>query len=235
LNAELAFGSGPRRLSGRLFSPARGAAGGTGILFIHGSGSDQSGYGKRAEAASRSLGAICLTFDLSGHGESDGSRTTLSARDHLGDCLDAFDALAAESALDSGRIGVCGASYGAYLAAMLIGHRGAGSLLLRAPALYPDSELDRVGGPLHSTAETAETATALGNVVGYEGPILIVESENDEVVPHASVQAYLDACRNGRLKTIPGTGHRLDDERSRALFVEIILDWFGTTLPRSPD
>lgn len=201
-----------------------------GILFIHGSGSHQGGYRERAAATSESLGAICLTFDLSGHGESGGSRASLSARDHLDDCLDAFDTLAGESAVDAGRIGICAASYGAYLAAMLIARRAAASLLLRAPALYSDAELDLAGGPRDSGCQTPETATALRNVAGYAGRVLILESEHDELIPHAVVEAYLSACRQGRHEVIRGAGHRLSEPRWKAEFIEIIARWFGDTL-----
>lgn len=230
MNEELNFGSGPRQLAGRLLSPEQGTASGMGILFIHGSDSHQGGYRERAEAAVEALGAICLTFDLSGHGESDGLRAEFSARDHLGDCKAAFDTLAGRQKVDPSRIGVCAASYGAYLAALLIADRPVGSLLLRAPALYPDSDLDLAGGPRHSGVEEPETAASLRNVARHEGPILVVESERDEIIPHAVVEAYLSAYRNGRHEVMPDVGHRLDTERSRALFMQVIVEWFRQTL-----
>jgi len=230
LNEKLNFDSGPRRLAGHLFSPEEGAASGMAVLFIHGSDSDQGGYRNRAEAVTDSLGATCLTFDLSGHGESSGSREEVSARDHRDDCLAAFDLLAGRRGVDSSRIGVCAASYGAYLAALLIADRPVGSLLLRAPALYPDSDLDLAGGPPRSGVEVPEAAASLRNVAGREGPVLIVESERDEIIPHAVVEAYLSACRNGRHELMPDVGHRLDSERSRALFIQIVVEWFRQTL-----
>jgi len=230
LNEELNFDSGPRQLAGRLFSPQEGAEGGIGVLFIHGSDSHQGGYHSRAEAVTESLGATCLTFDLSGHGESEGSREQLSARDHLGDCLAAFDTLAGRPEVDPSRIGVCAASYGGFLAALLIAERPVGSLLLRAPALYPDSDLDRAGGPRHSGVEEPETAASLRNVAGYNGPMLVVESERDKIIPHAVIEAYLSVYRNGRHEVMPDVGHRLDTERSRALFIEVIVEWFRQTL-----
>jgi len=33
-------------------------------------------------------------------------------------------------------------------------------------------------------------------VSGFDGEILVVESERDEVVPHLAIVAYLDAARN---------------------------------------
>lgn len=230
MSGELALESGGRRLAGRLFSPSARGPSGAGILFLHGSGSSQSGYRPRAEAAAEELGATSLTFDLSGHGASEGSADSLSPRDHLGDCLAAFDALLRLPAVEPDRVGVCGASYGAYLAALLLAERPVASLLLRAPALYPDSELDRAGEARLSSSETAETAVALRNVAAYAGPVLILESERDESIPHRIVEAYLSACRNGRHEVIPEAGHQLSEERWQRAFVETIVSWFGMTL-----
>lgn len=62
----------------------------------------------------------------------------------------AYDALRGAEGVDPARIGVCGASYGGFLAALLSGLRDPKRLLIRAPALYPDDWLDL---PLGSRGE----------------------------------------------------------------------------------
>jgi pimeloyl-ACP methyl ester carboxylesterase len=230
VNGELTFPSHRRRLAGCVFEPARRDTSGAGILFVHGLDSDQGGYRERATAAAEGFGATCLTFDLSGHGGSAGSRAELSPRDHLNDCVAALDTLASRPGVDPGRIGVCGASYGAYLAALLISHRPLRSLLLRAPALYSDSDLDLPGGARLSGSQTPETAAGLRNVATYDGPILILESERDEAIPHSVVEAYLSADRTARHEVLPEATHSLTEDRWRAAFVEIVVAWFGETL-----
>jgi pimeloyl-ACP methyl ester carboxylesterase len=227
---ELNFVSGQHKLVGNRFSPTGGQPSGTGILFIHGRGSDQSGYARRAAILSETTGAICLTFDLSGHGRSGGSRRELSPRDHLADSVAAFDTLVGSIGVDETQIGVCGASYGAYLAALLIAHHSARSLLLRAPALYPDTELDVKGADRLSSSETCDTAAALRNLSNYDRPVLILRSEHDEVIPNDVVEAYVSACRHGQLEIIPHAGHRLADEASQARFIDILVKWFQRTL-----
>jgi len=117
--------AGGRSLHGRLFGPAEQRPG---VLFVHGLHSTQAGYAERAEALAEAIGAVCLTFDLGGHGESEGSQPSLSLADHIGDVVVAYDRLVAERDVDPGRIGVAGASYGGYLAAVLTvaspNHRG---------------------------------------------------------------------------------------------------------------
>ncbi len=63
-----------RRLAGSHFRPSKSAAPGPGLLFVHGLGSGQTGYAPRAERAAVALGVVSLTFNLSGHGRSDGDR-----------------------------------------------------------------------------------------------------------------------------------------------------------------
>lgn len=54
------------------------------LLFIHGWKSNQEGNIKRASEICK-LGFICLTLDLRGHGESEGSIEQFSRKDHLED------------------------------------------------------------------------------------------------------------------------------------------------------
>lgn len=200
------------------------------MLFVHGQGSSQRGYMDRAAAVTERLGATCLTFDLSGHGESDGDRTTLTPRDHMEDALRAFDALVRSPGVEPDRVGVCAASYGAYIAALLLGERDVRSALVRAPALYSDADLDRPDPNRLSTEETVESAAALRAVAAYDGPLLIVESEHDEAIPHAIVESYSRANRDARHELMIGAAHRLSDERVRGRFVEIVVAWFAETL-----
>jgi dipeptidyl aminopeptidase/acylaminoacyl peptidase len=129
---QLIFPSGRRELTGRLFDHVRGGATRRAVLFVHGQGSSQESYKHRAEVASASLEAVCLTFNLSGHGKDIGDSEEYSVVEHLDDVVAAFDFLASHPAVDRTRIGVCGASYGAYLAALLTAHRNFRSLILRA-------------------------------------------------------------------------------------------------------
>lgn len=230
MSEELALRSGARRLAAGCFTPVSRRASGAGILFIHGMGSDQSGNRRRAEAAAEGLGACCLTFDLSGHGRSEGSLATLSLHDHLDDCMAAFDALASAEDVDAGCLGVCGASYGGYLAALLSTVRPVQSLLLRAPALYADEDFERAGGPDGSSPQTPATSAALRALGAFSGEVLVLESGRDTVIPHEIVESYLSVCPQARHELIPEAAHHLSEERWRTAFIEIIVRWFGETL-----
>ncbi|WP_250033857.1 alpha/beta hydrolase family protein [Paractinoplanes maris] len=219
-------GGGRPSLAGALFTPA-GAGPRPALLFVHGLDSDQYGYQIRARALSEPLGLVCLTFDLGGHGDSGGGLDDLTPRDHLADLVAAYDVLAAHPVVDPARIGVCGASYGGYLAALLVAERPVRRLLLRAPGLYDDAVLDR---PLrerpHSGVGAASTA-ATRSLARFTGEVLIVASGADEVIPRAVISAYQDAGPRTRLVTLKGVPHQLAEPDHRRRFLDLTGEFFA--------
>ena len=105
---------------------------------------------------------------------------------------------------------MCGASYGAYLAALLVSERPVSRLLLRAPALARDKH-----------------GRAPASLASYTGPVLVVESGGDEVVPKSTIAPYLEACGGrARQEVIEGATHALTDPRRQQAFIDLIVDWF---------
>lgn len=197
-----------------------------GVLFLHGWESNQRGYLPRAAAVSEDCGAVCLTFDLSGHGENAAAPAdSFSPRQHLEETIAAYDELAARAGVDPNRIGVCGASYGGYLAALLVAHRPVASLLVRAPALYPDAAFEVP--PVQRRTELVTTANAmpLRNLAEFGGPVLVVESEHDEVIPHEVVEAYVASRPGIRHETIAGAAHAMSEPAWNQAFLTLILEW----------
>lgn len=197
-----------------------------GVLFLHGWESSKRSYLARAEAVSADCGAQCLAFDLSGHGENTAAPAdSFSPSQHLEEAVAAYDELAARDGVDPERIGVCGASYGGYLAALLAGERPVASLLVRAPALYPDAAF--VVPPVARRTELVAGAGArpLRNLAAFEGPVLVVESEHDEVIPHAVVEAYVRSRAGIRHEVIAGAAHAMSEPSWNREYLELILGW----------
>jgi pimeloyl-ACP methyl ester carboxylesterase len=216
--------AGGRSLHGRLFGPAEQRPG---ILLIHGLHSTQAGYGERAEALADELGAVCLTFDLGGHGESEGAQPALSLADHIGDVAVAYDRLVAERDVDPGRIGVAGASYGGYLAAVLTARRPVARLAIRAPALYADADVAvPPGARAHPHRLGDGPNAALDAVRAFTGPFLVVESGRDTVVPAEMVRAYLNAAPRARHAVMAEAEHALLEPERRAEFLALLVDFF---------
>ncbi len=225
---KLSFPSGNRPLIGCIFNSSRVGTGGRGaVLFVHGQGSSQKGYEHRARLTSAALDAICLTFDLSGHGEDAARFDRFSVYEHLEDVVAAFDHLASHEAVDPARVGVCGASYGGYLAALLTAHRAVKRLILRAPSLADDVNFPtRRLGPSVS-AGPPDGFDSLEILAQYRGDVLIIESARDEVVPTSHIAAYVRACSHAEHQVIPEATHALTNPSWDEVFVKAIVRWFG--------
>ena len=207
------------------------------VLFIHGWTSSQKGYISRAQAVSN-LGYICLTFNMRGHGESEGNLEYLSRKDHLEDCITAYDFLSSQPNIIRNKIHVVGASYGGYLASLLSTKRSVASLVLRAPALYPDEQFTTP--TLHLIREniqiyrqknlTYQENKALSAVHSYGGNILLIECENDTDVPKPTTNSYAQAIRDQKQLTrilIPSADHALTQPQWNQFFIDTLVSWFS--------
>ena len=187
------------------------------LIFVHGWKSSQQTNLLRAESLAEE-GFIGLTFDLHGHGESDGDvLDPTQTEGFLHDVLAAIDFLVRQDRVDKHRIGIVGASFGGYLAAWAASRRHIRWLALRAP-------MDHREGPLGS---------ALDALARFPGDLLVVESELDCVIPHEVVSGYARAIADRTRVTyalIPGAGHELSQAEWGARFVDILRRWFRARL-----
>jgi pimeloyl-ACP methyl ester carboxylesterase len=221
------FLSGGRRLSAHVFEPEPELVRRPGILFVHGLHSNQRGYRVRAAAVTEQLGAVCVTFDLGGHADSEGILSQLSPRDHLRDCEAAFDALVGHPQVNPAHVGVCGASYGGYLSALIAGRRDVSKLLLRAPALHGDHAIDTPLGLLEKSDGGCEDQQLFKDLAASRAEVLILESEHDEVIPHSVIEAYLRGCPRAQYEVLAGAKHALTEPTVEAAFVATIIRWFA--------
>lgn len=205
------------------------------ILYIHGWTSNETGYIKRAQAIC-DLGAIGLTINLRGHGTSDGNINRLSRKDHLADVLAAYDFLLDQDGVNPAAIGICGSSYGGYLAALLSDRKNVLWLGMRAPALYIDDDFEKPTATL-ITDETRyfketrryENSMALSAIRHYKHDLLLIESGSDETIPHTIVERYSDAVKDPRQLTyevIPDADHQLSQPAWQQKFIEMLVNWF---------
>lgn len=205
------------------------------LIFIHGWGSDQTGNIERAKELSK-LGFVCLTLDLRGHGESDGKLEEFSRRDHLEDCLAAYDFLISKPEVNPKKIGVIGASYGGYLSAVATNFLKFKWLILRVPALYFNKKFSIPTAKLFNEDKDAfttsglkiENSLALKGVAKFPGEILIIESGKDKIIPHKVIENYLEVAPNKSHIThavMKNTPHSLKTQAQEAQYIEILKNW----------
>jgi pimeloyl-ACP methyl ester carboxylesterase len=221
-----------QHIAGTLIAPATVVPG---LLFVHGWGGSQEQYLARAREVA-ALGCVCLTFDLRGHARTEPQHETVTREHSLRDVIAAYDVLADQRAVDGSAIAVVGSSYGGYLAAILSSLRPVRWLALRAPALYRDEDwalpkrrlnsdqlADYRRDPVHAADNRALRACA-----AFEGDVLIVESEHDDVVPHRVIANYLAAFERAHSLTyrvIEGADHSLSQEPWPRAYTSLLVSW----------
>jgi dienelactone hydrolase len=228
---DVAVGDG--HIAGTLITPGTQIPG---VLFVHGWGGSQQQYLTRAREVA-ALGCVCLTFDLRGHAETRAQYEAVSREHNLDDVVAAYDALVGNPNVDSSAIAVVGSSYGGYLAAILSSMRDVKWLALRAPALYLDSGWELPKRQLHRDHDLvtyrqklippAENR-ALRACMTYQGDVLVIESENDSVIPHAVITSYVEACTRAHsltFRVIQGADHGLSDEGAQRSYTSLLVNW----------
>lgn len=223
-----------RQLIGQFFEPRTGFPG---VLFVHGWAGSQKRDERRSRAISQ-LGCICLTFDMSGHGEMRHELESVTPAENLTDVCAAYDALAAHADVDASSIAVVASSYGAYLAAFLCAERKVRWLALRVPALYRDEdwqkpkfELKREDMQEYRRRQIPVRGnSALRMCEKFAGDVLIVESEIDDFVPRPTIASYVASFSKARSLThrvIEGADHGLTSKESQRAYDELLLSWIS--------
>jgi dienelactone hydrolase len=222
-------------ISGTLVTPAPQVPG---VLFVHGWGGNRQQYLARAREIAM-IGCVCMTFDLRGHAATRQQHETVSRENNLRDVLAAYDTLVSQRGVDPSSIAVVGSSYGGYLAAILTSKRPVRWLALRAPALYMDSGWESPKRQLHKdqdleayreTMVPAAENRALRACAEFEGDILVVESELDQVIPHAVIKSYLEASIQAlslTYRVIKGADHGLSDDAGQRSYSSLLVGWMS--------
>ncbi|RMQ47415.1 Dipeptidyl aminopeptidase/acylaminoacyl-peptidase-like protein [Pseudomonas cichorii] len=221
-------------ISGTILTPGARIPG---ILFVHGWGGSQQRDLARAKNIT-GLGCVCLTFDLRGHERTHEMRAKVSREQSLNDLLAAYDRLVSHPAVDRDAIAVIGSSYGGYLATILSSLRPVKWLALRVPALYwdadwemPKQELDRDKlAHYRRSVVTAADNRALAACKDFKGDVLLIESEQDDYVPHATLMSYRSAFELAHSLTyrlVDGADHALSSDISQSIYSSMLTNWIS--------
>ncbi|MFB0834286.1 S9 family peptidase [Arthrobacter halodurans] len=155
-------------------------------------------------------------------------------------------AVAAEPALDGGRVGVLGGSYGGYLTAWTIAndHRFQAAIVERGYldplSFIGSSDIGWFFSEAYTGADPEHTLTQspMARVADVRTPTLVLHSEEDYRCPLEQAQRYyVELLRHGvdaEFLLFPGENHELSRAGTpwhRRQRFEAILEWFGRYLP----
>lgn len=176
------------------------------VVVAHGWGSGKDSSRNRAVAeALRALGFAAFLFDLTGHGESEGTPEDSTQDQQVDDLAVALDTLEGLDEVDGGRIGAVGASSGAAVALLQAARdRRIRALVLRSP----------------------NPAGAEDAVARVTAPTLLVVGERDAPI-RETVEPLLERFGGPRkLEVVPGGDHLFDDPAALARATAMTVAWF---------
>lgn len=195
-------------------------------------------------------GIATISFDFNGHGQSEGYFLDMTTLSEIEDTKKVYEYVSKLSQVKS--VSLVGHSLGGVVAAMFAGETGADkikAIVLMAPAgeikddtlkgdlfgvKYDSKNIPeyitlsnglKVGKPFLQTSQTLpiyETAKK------YEGPVLIVHSKDDQLVPYSYGEKFKNIYKNAELKTLFGFDHNFTQDTSYVN--DIIADYFETKL-----
>jgi len=176
--------------------------------------------------------------DFPGHENSDASRQKMNRDENLKELVAAYDSLVGERPVGQRAVAFIGISYGGYLGTLLSAQRPLQWMVLRSPALYrdedwlvPKQELDKDDlDHYRRSIRGPDENSALAACAAFEGDVLLIESEDDETVPHPAVKSYRSAFKNARSLTyrlLKGADHELSNEPARSRFRDELMSWMN--------
>ena len=166
------------------------------------------------------------------------------------DCIGAATALADEGLADPQQLLIMGGSAGGYTTLMVLATSdcfAAGAdlygvadvaALARDTHKFESHYTDRLIGPYPQAAEIYRQRSPLTHVDGFNAPLLVLQGEEDEVVPPAQsevIVAALDAKRIPHVYlTFPGEQHGFRSAQAQTQSIEATL-WFFRRVLGLPD
>ncbi len=204
------------------------------VLVLHGWTSSTKRYPERIEPLVK-MGYVCVMFGMRGHDTTGYELAHYSRKDHLDDCIAAYDFIPHLKDVDTSNISILGSSYGGYMAVLVTEKRPVSNLILLAPAQYQNEmftqpqltqdEEERKQYRLQH--HTPEDNHALAVIHHFKGKILFIQPELDEQVPAQVASDYLEAINTDYThKIIKGADHSFYTGNTNQQMISEVEKWF---------
>ena len=206
---------GQHDLPWRLFRPA-GAGREYCVLWLQGWSSSMDSHREGVERMAQKTKMTFATLDPAGHGLHKLPLDESTRKQQHDEVVAVYDEL---KNFGYKKIIVIGGSFGAYMAALLTGVRDVHTVVLRAPAIYADNELEMVHKQTpkwvnpdkyrrdKDNAPYVKDNEAVRSINRFKGFTYVLEHELDEQVPRVMPQTYFENAKHGNYLVVPDTMH----------------------------
>lgn len=218
----------------RLFTPD-GSTQGYCVLWLQGWSSSMDSHREGVERMSTNTNIPFATLDYAGHGRHAVKLEDSTRHQQHNEVVAIFDEIKKRG---FEKIIVIGGSFGGYMAALLSGVRPVHAVVLRAPAMYADTEFDtrhaetaKWKNPDRDQHDRATDAyindnEAVRAIRKFEGFTYVLEHELDEQVPRVMPRTYFDNAKHGNYFIIPKTKHSpklMDNPQPHFAYIEHVV------------
>ena len=79
----------------------------------------------------------------------------------------------------------------------------------------------------------AQDNRALKACAAFKGDVLVIESEQDDTVPHPTIENYLESCKHAHSLTyrvIKGADHGLSEKTAQRSYTALLVNWLNEML-----
>lgn len=227
------FTVGEDTLRGSLFIPD-GKGPFPGVIFFHGSGSTGEMLFEAAERIA-GKGILAFMFHFRGCGMSDGNFEEQTLEMGLEDAKAGLKFFLSTDELDKNRVGLVGSSFGGWLAAMVCLDFDFKSVLLSVPAAFAPFRMSTLHTEDSDVLEkNFEASESYQKIAKFKNKLLIVQSEQDDVLPVGMVERYLEVAKNANKVEhlmLKDTKHRIRlFPEAKNVWLEKLTNWFLHTL-----
>lgn len=186
------------------------------VLWLQGWSSAMDTHSESIKGMALASKTVFATLDTAGHGLHTFPLEKSTRKQRIDEITAVYDELKQRG---YEKIIAIGGSHGGYMAALLCGIRPLHAVVLRAPANYPDNELElpyeqtRHGQNYWNFVRHMDSDDVLKNsaaseaIKNYDGFVYVFEHELDEIIPPKVPQHYFEVARHGNYQIIPKTPH----------------------------
>ncbi len=235
MEKKVEFKVGEDVLRGSLFTP-EGDGPFPSVIFFHGSGSKGETYFELAKLLSEN-GILAFAFNFRGCGISDGKFGELTIGEGEDDARESLKLFLSQNNIDRNRLGICGSSYGGFLAALISLDYNFKSMILSVPASFPPSSMSLKQGTFISEilkTEGFEGSLSYERIKEFKGKLLMIKAENDEVIVPGMAEKYLEVANSASLKEefiLKDSSHHISGNPVvKKQLQDKIIEWFLKTL-----